>query len=177
MKTIADTFISPPIGIIPLVMFVIAWPKPHQMTPIPRRPWKHLDIIGCTLLIASTVLIVFSFQQAGIHSSISSSVWTQPIFLAPLLTGLLCLALLFIWEVLVARYRENSIATMFPLRLMRRKVYMGYVLFTLLAGFPYFMVMFALPIRMQVVGQKSALMAGISLLSMLGTIAVGEERR
>lgn len=164
---------SPPIGIIPLIMFVIAWPKPHHMTPSPRRPWKQLDITGCILLIASTVLIVFSFQQAGIRSSSSSSSWTEPIFLAPLLTGLICLSLLFIWEVLVAKYWEDSIATMFPLRLMKRRVYMGYVLSTLLAGFPYFMVMFALPVRMQVVGQKTALMAGVSLLPMLGTIAVG----
>ena len=167
-----SNFLSPPIGIIPLIMFVIAWPKPHQMTPSLRRCWKQLDITGCILLIASTVLIVFSFQQAGIRSSSSTS-WTEPIFLAPLLTGLLCLSLLFIWEVLVAKYWEDSIATMFPLRLMRRRVYMGYVLSTLIAGFPYFMVMFALPIRMQVVGHKTALMAGISLLPMLGTIAVG----
>ncbi|TVY40402.1 Efflux pump, partial [Lachnellula subtilissima] len=166
-------WINPPIGIIPLIMFVIAWPKPHQMTPSPRRSWKQLDATGCILLIASTVLIVFSFQQAGIRSSSSSASWTEPIFLAPLLTGLLCLFLLFIWEVLVAKYWEDSIATMFPLRLMRRRVYMGYVLSTLLAGFPYFMVMFALPIRMQVVDHKTALMAGISLLPMLGTIAVG----
>ncbi|TVY50255.1 Efflux pump roqT, partial [Lachnellula cervina] len=166
-------WINPPIGIIPLIMFVIAWPKPHHMTPSPQRPWKQLDITGCILLIASTVLIVFSFQQAGIRSSSSSSSWTEPIFLAPLLTGLLCLSLLFIWEVLVAKYWEDGIATMFPLRLMKRRVYMGYVLSTLLAGFPYFMVMFALPVRMQVVGKKTALMAGVSLLPMLGTIAVG----
>jgi hypothetical protein len=141
------------------------------MASAPRRPWKQLDITGCTLLIASTVLVVFSFQQAGTHST--PSVWHEPIFLAPLLIGLFCALLLFFWELLVARYWEDSITTMFPLRLMKRRVYMGYVLSTLLAGFPYFVVMFALPIRMQVVGQKTALMAGVSLLPMLGTVAVG----
>jgi len=50
---------------------------------------------------------------------------------------------------------------------------MGHVLSTMLVGFPYFMVMFALPLRMQVVSQKTALMAGISLLPTLGTVAIG----
>lgn len=150
-------------------MFIVAWPKPHQMAHAARRSWKELDVVGCILLIAATVLVVFSFQQAGIHDN----AWKQPIFIVPLIIGLFCGLLLFGWEVLVARYWEDSIATMFPLRLMKQRVYMGHVLSTLLAGFPYFMVMFALPLRMQVVSQKTALMAGISLLPTLGTIAVG----
>lgn len=43
----------------------------------------------------------------------------------------------------------------------------------MLAGFPYFMVVFALPIRLQVVNQKSALIAGIALLPLLGSVAMG----
>ncbi|TVY82078.1 Efflux pump roqT [Lachnellula suecica] len=162
-------WINLPIGLVPLIMFVIAWPKAHQLVHAPRRSWKELDILGCILLIAATVLVVFSFQQAGIRDN----AWKQPIFIVPLVIGLLCAFFLFCWEVAVARYWEDKIATMFPLRLMRRRVYMGYVLSTLLTGFPYFTVMFSLPIRMQVVGRKTALMAGLSLLPMLGTVALG----
>lgn len=62
---------------------------------------------------------------------------------------------------------------MFPLRLIKKRVYMGYVFSTLLAGFPYFMVIYSLPLRLQVVNGKSPLLAGVSLLPMLGAVAVG----
>lgn len=61
---------------------------------------------------------------------------------------------------------------MFPLRLMRSRVYMGCVATALLGGFPYFVVIYALPLRLQVVNERSALLAGVSLLPMLGSVAI-----
>jgi hypothetical protein len=62
---------------------------------------------------------------------------------------------------------------MFPLRLLRKRVYMAYALSTLLIGFPYFLVIYALPLRFQVVNGKSPLTAGVALLPMLGSVAIG----
>lgn len=62
---------------------------------------------------------------------------------------------------------------MFPLRLVKHRIYMAYVLATLLMGFPYFLVIYALPLRFQVVNGKTPLVAGVSLLPMLGAVAVG----
>jgi hypothetical protein len=56
---------------------------------------------------------------------------------------------------------------------MKRRVYMFGVLSTLFTGFPYFVLIYSLPIRFQVVNEKSALMAGIGLLPMLGSTAIG----
>ena len=50
---------------------------------------------------------------------------------------------------------------------------MAYVLATLLIGFPYFLIIYALPLRFQVVNGKTPLVAGLSLLPMLGASAVG----
>jgi hypothetical protein len=62
---------------------------------------------------------------------------------------------------------------MFPLRLVKHRIYLAYVIATLLTGFPYFMVIYALPLRLQVVNGKSPLIAGVSLLPMLGAVAIG----
>jgi hypothetical protein len=72
----------------------------------------------------------------------------------------------------VAAKWEDKIATMFPLRLIKHRIYMGHFVSTLLAGFPYFVVIYSLPLRMQVVNGKSPLVAGLALLPMLGSVAI-----
>ena len=71
------------------------------------------------------------------------------------------------------RFWEERFTSMFPLRLIKRRIYMAYVFATLLIGFPYFMVIYALPLRLQVVNGKTPLIAGVSLLPMLGAVAIG----
>jgi hypothetical protein len=114
------------------------------------------------------VLIVFAFQNAGVKAN----AWRQAIFVAPLVIGCVCALGLVGWEYFVSRAWKGKFATMFPLRLMKRRVYMGCVATALLGGFPYFVVIYALPLRLQVVNEKSALQAGVSLLPMLGAVAV-----
>ncbi|CAG8974057.1 hypothetical protein HYALB_00009558 [Hymenoscyphus albidus] len=161
-------WINGPIGIIPLIVFIIAWPKPHQIIHAPRRSWKQLDLIGAVLVIAASVCVVFAFQQGGIMPDS----WNKPIFIVPLVIGCLCYVLLFCWEVAVAKYWAGSFATMFPLHLIKHRVYMGYVLVTLIGGFPYFMFIYTLPLRLQVVNENSQLVAGLALLPMVGAVAV-----
>ncbi|KAH7357280.1 MFS multidrug transporter-like protein [Rhexocercosporidium sp. MPI-PUGE-AT-0058] len=161
-------WINAPIGIIPLLVFIIAWPKPDKIPPVRLRPLKDLDFFGAILVIAASVLLVFSFQQAGLNSNS----WSHALFIAPLVIGILLWVVLFGWEVLVAKKWEASIATMFPLRLLKRRVFMGHFLTTLLVGFPYFMVIFALPLRLQVVNGKSQLVSGVALLPMLAAVAI-----
>ncbi|KAI9049749.1 hypothetical protein LZ554_005901 [Drepanopeziza brunnea f. sp. 'monogermtubi'] len=161
-------WINAPIGIIPLIMFVIAYPPPSMLSPVRRRPWRDLDFFGATLVIAASVLVVFAFQQAGLHPHS----WSSALFLAPLLVGLFLWLVLLGWEVLVSRKWEASFATMFPLRLLRRRVFMGHFLATLLAGFPYFVVIYSLPLHLQVVNGKNPLVSGLALLPMLASIAI-----
>lgn len=161
-------WINAPMGIGPLILFIIAWPKPHHIRHAQLRPIKELDVFGAFLVIAASVLVVFAFQEAGLKPNS----WNTALFIAPLVIGILCWVALLGWEVIVAKFWEGTIATMFPLRLIRRRVYMGHFLSTLLAGFPYFVVIYSLPLRMQVVNGKSPLVAGVSLLPMLGAVAV-----
>jgi hypothetical protein len=151
-----------------MAVFIIAWPKSDMIPPVRLRPWKELDYFGAFLVIAASVLVVFSFQEAGIKNDS----WSTATFIAPLVAGIICWIVLFGWEVLVSQKWEASIATMFPLRLLKRRVFMGHFLTTLLAGFPYFMVIYELPLRLQVVNGKSQLVSGISLLPMLGAVAI-----
>jgi hypothetical protein len=73
----------------------------------------------------------------------------------------------------VARFWEGTVAAIFPLRLLGRRVYMAGVVSATMIGFPCFVIIYSLPIRFQVVNEMSALSAGIGLLPMLGSTAIG----
>lgn len=151
-----------------MIMFRVAWPKPDQMRHATRRSFREMDFVGGFLLIAASVLVVFSFQQGGIVAN----AWGTAIFIVPLVVGSVCWVLFFGWEIYISRRFGDSMAAMFPLRLLQRRVYIAAVLSTLLTGFPYYVVIYNLPLYFQVVYGKSALGAGVGLLPLLGASAV-----
>ena len=130
---------------------------------------RHVDFVGAALLIAASVLVVLSFQEGGLGTT--SKVWQSAIFLGPLVAGCACWALLFSWEAVVEKF--ISIPPLLPLELLANRVYAAGALCTVTTGFVYFIIIYSLPLHFQVVYGKSALVAGISLLPLLGSAAVG----
>lgn len=160
---------SGPIGGVSAIIFWLAWPKKEYLPDIKRRSWGDLDYIGSFLLVAASVLIVFSFQNAGSDSQ----QWNQAVFIAPLVIGILGLFALFAWEYFQERRWRGKKAAAFPLGLLQNHVYVAAFLNTMFTGFPYFLSIYTFPIRFQVVNGKSALQAGLMLLPMLVGTAVG----
>jgi hypothetical protein len=154
-------------------LFKLAWPNEKQLPPAERRPFRQMDFLGFFLLIAASIPFVFAFQEAGIHVVYDRNVWKTAIFVAPLVVGITCWIALFGWEYIVSIHRSASINALFPLRLAKSRVYISAVGATLLSGFPYFVVIYSLPIHFQVVNEHSALASGIALLPMLGSSAIG----
>ena len=99
--------------------------------------------------------------------------WSQAVFLGPLLVGLGCWAELVLWSMFVDRRWGNKLAAAFPMRLVRDRVYVAAIFNTTLLGFVFIMLVYAFPLRLQVVNAKSPLVAGIMLLPLLGGSAVG----
>lgn len=157
---------SGPIGVVAAILFLLTWPGEDMMKHPPRRSWKRLDFLGSFLLIAASVLVVFAFQQAGL----TLNSWTEAIFLAPLLIGLLCWIILFIWEFFAS---THSISTILPPRLLKRRIYTSAVIVTTLTGFANFIAIYSLPLHFQIVNGTSSLTAGVALLPMLASAAVG----
>ncbi|AEO66767.1 uncharacterized protein THITE_2115146 [Thermothielavioides terrestris NRRL 8126] len=173
-----DTTASGPIGGFSLLVFLLAWPDKKYLPSLERRSWKDVDFVGAFLLIASVVLIVFPFQNAtNTPTTTATSPWATATFLAPLLTGLLSLGLLALWQAALAprlhKQHNARLALALPPALLRNRVYAAAALHTLLTGFPYLLCVFAFPVRFQVVYGRSALQAGLMLLPMLAGTAVG----
>jgi MFS family permease len=166
-------WINAPIGIAPLILFMIAWPDKTQLRRVERLTFKQVDVLGFLFLAASSVPFVVSFQVAGNHTVSNNSIWNSAFFVAPLVGGIVCFFAFFGWEWLVARRWPDAIGALFPMRLAKSRVYMSAVGATMLTGFPYFVVIYSLPTHLQVVNGQSALTSGIALLPMLGASAIG----
>lgn len=132
--------------------------------------WKQFDFVGTILGIAASVLVVFAFQNAG---ESEPKTWGRPIFIAPLVIGLACWLALFAWGFAIEKWFAQSITPVFPIELLRNRRYARSTLTTFLLGYPHLLLIFLFPIRMQVVSDKSPLLAGLTLLPMLGTVAIG----
>lgn len=164
------TLDSGPIGFVSLIIFFLSWPKAEHLPSMTRRPWKEFDYVGSFLIIAASVLVVFSFQNAG---ESPGTTWGTAIFIAPLTVGLVLWLALLAWGYLAGRTFEDRLALIFPIRLFRNRAYAAAAISTLFIGYPYFLLNYAFPLRAQVVDDKSPLLAGIMLLPMLGSTAVG----
>lgn len=162
-------WINGPIGAVSLVLFYCTWPKAEYLPGLQRRKWTELDHLGSILLVAAAVLVVFSFQTAAR----AEDGWSQAVFIAPLLVGLVCWAALVLWSMFVDRRWGDKLAATFPMRLMRDRIYVAATLNTTFLGFVFIMLIYAFPLKLQAVNAKSPLMAGVMLLPLLGGSAAG----
>lgn len=154
-----------------MALFLLSWPPQSQLPTLEMRSWREFDFVGSFLLLSAAVLVVYSFQNVG--ESLNNNLWNHTIFIAPLVCGLACWAGLAVWESLVDRRLQHRIAPTFPVNLFRNRFYTAGAFATLFMGFPFMLLTYSLPLRAQVVSKKSPLVAGIMLLPMLGTTAVG----
>lgn len=157
---------SGPIAAVSVVLFLLTWPTEDMVKQPVRRSWKQLDFPGSFLLIVASVLVVFAFQQAGLRPDS----WKKPLFLAPLLVGCFCWCTLFIWELFAS---SHSFSVILPLRLLKRRIYMSTVVVTMLTGFVNFIAIYSLPLHFQIVNGTSSLIAGVALLPLLVSAAIG----
>ncbi|EHK46251.1 hypothetical protein TRIATDRAFT_4297, partial [Trichoderma atroviride IMI 206040] len=138
----------------------------------PPRMRQYIgSIIGVTIAAAG----VFGPVIGGLLTQYLDWRWIFLIksFILPLILGLICWITLFLWSNLVDKRLSQNIVSIFPMTLFRNRRYTRTVLPALFAGCPYLLLIYSIPMRMQVFSGKSPLVAGLSLLPMLGTVALG----
>lgn len=138
------------------------------MPDIEKRTWSELDFLGSGLLIAAAVLVVFPFQNAS-----QEALFETAVFLAPLLTGIACWFALIFWELFLDRHWGDKLAAALPIRLLRNRMFAAAIANNMLLGFSFVMLLYAFPLRQQVVNDKNSLLAGLMLLPLLGASAIG----
>ncbi|SMR58646.1 unnamed protein product [Zymoseptoria tritici ST99CH_1E4] len=151
-----------PVAAVALMLFLVSWPR--QARHHVRRAIRTLDWVGCLLLIGASTLPTLAFQEAG-RKPISH----EALFLAPLIIGICLWIVLVGWEIYIAKSERCSWKTVpiFPPDLMRTRRYTAAAINTLFTGFAYYIVVYAIPLRLQGVNGRTA------LVPLLGAAAVG----
>ncbi|KAK0745110.1 major facilitator superfamily domain-containing protein [Apiosordaria backusii] len=167
-------WINGPMGAVALILFLAAWPDEEYLPSYELRTWKEIDYLGSFLLMAFAVLVVFPFQNLSNQpNSTDLSPYAQPTFVYPLVGAALALSLLIVWQAFATRHPAlKFLAFAFPASFCNRR-YIATILVTALTGFPYLLAVYAFPLRFQVVNGKSPFEAGLMLLPMLLSSALG----
>lgn len=153
-----------------MLTLVLLWPPVQSLPSVPKQSWRSFDAIGTFLLISAAVLVVFAFQNVG---ESNNGVWSSAVFIAPLTIGTASWVMLFAWQYFINQRMKGRISPTFPVALFRNRLYVSGILTTLATGYPLLLIIFSSTTRVQVVSGKSALISGVMLLPMLGTIAIG----
>lgn len=153
-----------------MMLFGISWPRDEYLPNLEERFWKDLDFLGSFLVIAAAVLVTFAFQNAGADSS--GNPWAKAIFIAPFVVGVSCWIGLAAWQHCLHRRSPRKMAAL-PPTLVRNHVFAAAALNTVFLGFAFLATLYTMPLRLQVVNGKSPIMAGVTLLPMIGATGFG----
>ncbi|OQE32828.1 hypothetical protein PENFLA_c001G10246 [Penicillium flavigenum] len=162
-------WINAPCGVVPVAIFAIAWPKGHSHDQAIRKHFTQFDMVGSLLLLAASVLVVFGLHEAGT----GTYAWGSSVTIATLVVGGLCWISLFVWSFLLSRGRWSNIAAIYPWGLFSHRVMAAGIISTMFTGFTFFVIIFNLPLRSQIVNAQSPAAAGVRLLPLLCATAVG----
>ncbi|PHH49681.1 putative transporter C3H1.06c [Ceratocystis fimbriata CBS 114723] len=163
-----------PAGMAVSLLLTLSWPVSLREidSPLSRYTWTSftsIDFVGSGTLLCSSCLMIFALQQAG--SGVS--MWDSPGIVTAFTFSFMCAVIFVVWQAVLGRRYFAHIAPVFPLRLFYHRVFISCVTVTLLSGFPYFALTVAIPERFQVINGDNPLLAGLHLIPLLGSCAIG----
>ncbi|ERS99541.1 hypothetical protein HMPREF1624_04745 [Sporothrix schenckii ATCC 58251] len=99
--------------------------------------------------------------------------WNSLLVLTSLTSAAICFALFMGWESLLSSGRYWEMEPIFPLRLLKNRVYLSCLMDKFLVGYVYLCLVITVPQRFQIVNGESVFKTGLHLLPMLGGTAFG----
>lgn len=93
---------------------LFAWPQTRTAGKI---SWRQLDLIGCLLCVAASVLLVFALQQAGA----GAYAWSSPIIISSLTIAAVAAIALGLW-IWYLSSGTRLFAPLFPARIVNRVI-------------------------------------------------------
>ncbi|KAK0633155.1 major facilitator superfamily domain-containing protein [Immersiella caudata] len=160
---------SLPFSLIAIAGIYTLWPDERRNKYDTRTGLAKIDFVGNLLLVIASILLIFSIQEGA------SFVWkwSSPIIIWSMVISGVCWFLLCVWETYLFYESSQRVEPIFPLRLAVGRVYLASFVVTLFTGFIYIALVIKIPERLQINHGDNALDAGVHLLPMLGSCALG----
>ncbi|KAL8724486.1 MAG: hypothetical protein Q9166_007920 [cf. Caloplaca sp. 2 TL-2023] len=161
-----------PSGLVAIALLLLCLPNafPHHHQPnselrklkatLTVKTFRKVDFTGSVLLLTATVLLVAALEEAGTRFS-----WRSPFVIILLIASGLLWMVFLTWERHVTK-AESHIhrEPVFPFRFIESRVWVGMMLNAFFLGAPFFVAIFQIPQRSQIVNGVAPLMAGVRLL-------------
>ena len=162
-----------PGALVGILWLLLSWPRRTSPKPSPRldhHALRQVDYIGALLLLAASTLLVFALQEAGA----TTYLWNSPTIISTLVISGASWIAFFAWiSWLSFRKTRSETACIFPLHIALTRPTGPAIIAILCSGFPYFVTIINLPQRFQVANGDTPIMAGVHLLPLLCSMALG----
>ncbi|KAJ5107924.1 MFS general substrate transporter [Penicillium angulare] len=167
-----------PPGAVVLLSFIVVLPNgfPFHNTPRETRSslresfekaFRRIDIIGAFLLLAATVLLV-----AGLDEADEQFAWRSAFTITVLVISGILWVLFVIWERRVT-LNASAIEPVFPWRFFQNRVWIAMLLNAVFLGMTWFVTMFILPQRFEIVNGLSSFDAAVRFIPFTVLAPVG----
>ncbi|KAK5173007.1 uncharacterized protein LTR77_003129 [Saxophila tyrrhenica] len=169
-------YLNLPLMFLALLGLLVAWPKrtrgqdgrPYRMS---FKSLKAIDFVGSGLLLTASVMLIFSLQEAGAHVFD----WDSGVIIESfIISGVAFIAFLG-WEAWIGGKKDLVLKPIFPIRVAGKRVMFSAILrsVTVLNGFLWYLIVLTLPDRFQLIAGDNPTIAGVRLLPMVVSAAVG----
>lgn len=162
-----------PCAVVGVVILLISWPRPAPSEKGPRislRSLQSVDLFGALLLLAASTLLVFALQEGGG----TAYAWSSPTIIGALIVSSICWVAFFGWiTYLTFSKTKHGMRAIFPLTIALTRPTGPTTIAIFCTGFPYFVAIINLPQRFQIANGNTPIMAGVHLLPLLCSMALG----
>ncbi|SPO03749.1 related to multidrug transporter [Cephalotrichum gorgonifer] len=166
--------LNAPFSAAAMIMIAMAWPSredrgAHASVRYSWNSVKRIDFLGCATLLCACCLLIVGVQQAAS----ARYHWSDSVIIAILALSALSGIVFIIWQVSLNSGSCRDIKPIFPVNLLRNRVFTSTIVVTLLTGFTYLGLMVIVPERFQIIHGDNPLFAGLKLLPLLGSCTLG----
>ena len=111
-------YMNVPIGGVALILLRIAWPRDRHQRSFTMKGILSVDVLGCLLLLAASVLLIFALQEAGAFVY----AWNSSMVIACLCVSGVSFVAFVVWQELLDRHQKWPVQLVFPMRVARQRV-------------------------------------------------------
>ncbi|KAK4565588.1 hypothetical protein LTR86_004205 [Recurvomyces mirabilis] len=159
-----------PVGGLALAIFLVFWPRQPSQHKLPvLQQVRSIDFLGASLLLVASVLLIYALQQAGTRHVR----WDSASVIASLAVASSAFVVFVLWEILIDQHSEWRLVEIFPVKVLRDRVMSAAIIVTILTSLVWYQTLVDLPDRYQIVHGDGPVKAGLRLLPMLVTSALG----
>ena len=120
----ANTITSIPFGLVTIVAVVSCWPEERVAHFLSWSAFRSIDFFGGVTLLCASGFLVLGLEQGGS----ADKGWADPVVIAALTTACVCWVVFVAWQTALGYGFCTMVQPMFPVRLVRSRVYMGALL-------------------------------------------------